>query len=111
MRVWAGFLAVTALFLLAGCSQPGQAPGAATSTASSPGQSLFLSHCVACHMGPGDPPGPDAVIRHSRSLASEAAFAEFLRHPTSAAMPAFDEKTLNEQQVTELYAYLLSQRK
>jgi mono/diheme cytochrome c family protein len=106
-RMWqlASFLMV-GMILFTGCKGTISANPSAESGATSVGHQLFLSHCVSCHMGTTDSSGPNAVIVHSATLQSEAAFKELLRHPTSATMPAFDEKSLDEQAVHELYTYL-----
>jgi mono/diheme cytochrome c family protein len=79
--------------------------------ATSPGQRLFLSNCVSCHMGPGSPPGPNASILDSKSVLSEGAFREQLRHPTSAMMRSFSEQELNNSEVHELYNYVQTRNK
>lgn len=74
----------------------------------SPGQTLFLNHCVSCHMGAGNPPGPNAVILDSSRLLTEASFRDVLRHPVSAMMRSFSEQELSDEDVHVLYQYLLS---
>jgi mono/diheme cytochrome c family protein len=105
MWQFAGFL-IVGMVLLTGCKAPITANLPVGPQATSTGHQLFLSHCVSCHMGATDSSGPNGVIVHSTTLQSEAAFKEVLRHPTSATMPAFDEKTLDERAVHELYTYL-----
>lgn len=89
---------------LSGCQSP--LPEKAVPVATSPGQQLFLSHCVSCHMGAGNPPGPNAVILDSSMLRSEKVFRDLLRHPSSAMMRTFSEQELSDPQVHELYVYL-----
>lgn len=74
-----------------------------------PGQGIFLNHCVSCHTGAGSPPGPNAIVLQSPRLASEADFTAFLRKPSSGMMPPFPEDQLPEAQVHELYVYLKTQ--
>jgi cytochrome c1 len=57
-------------------------------------------------MGAGNPPGPNAVVMNSGTLASEQRFRELLRHPSSAMMRSFSPEELTDAQVHELYVYL-----
>jgi mono/diheme cytochrome c family protein len=114
MRSLISLLAVV-LFLFAGvtlvgCDRPAGERKVTAITPDSKGHQLFLTHCVACHMGATDSSAPNANLLSSDSLKSEDAFKELLRHPRSATMPAFDEKTLNEEAVSELYTYLINER-
>ncbi|HEY9687502.1 MAG TPA: cytochrome c [Coleofasciculaceae cyanobacterium] len=92
---------------LSGCGgeQDSQLPPAPVS----PGQEFFLSNCASCHQGPGNPPGPNAIVTQSAVLASEEAFLLFLRKPTSPMMPAFSVEQMPDSQARELYAYLKTQ--
>lgn len=89
---------------LSGCGepQPGRQPEL------TPGQAVFLNNCATCHMGPGDPPGPNSQIMNSRHLASEEEFARFVRNPGTPMMPPFDEQRLSEAQLKDLYGYITS---
>lgn len=73
-----------------------------------PGQTLFLNHCVSCHMGAGNPPGPNAVILDSSRLLNEPAFRDVLRHPPSAMMRSFSEQELSDADVHLMYEYLVA---
>ncbi len=73
----------------------------------SKGHSLFLSHCVNCHQGLGNPPGPNLVVLESSKLTSETIFAQLLATPTSPMMPSFKGQ-LSADDVHELYSYLKS---
>jgi len=90
--------------LLTGCQPHPQEKTVPVAT--SPGQQLFLSHCVSCHMGAGDPPGPNATVLDSATLRSEMVFREQVRHPASAMMRSFSEQELSDAQLHELYVYL-----
>jgi mono/diheme cytochrome c family protein len=72
----------------------------------SKGQEIFLSQCVRCHQGAGNPPGPNAVIMDSQRLNDEASFRSLLRKPTSPMMRTFTADDLSDQQIHELYNYL-----
>jgi len=72
------------------------------------GQELFLSNCSSCHQGPGNPPGPNAVILDSETLKSQSDFTALLRHPRSAMMTSFSPEVLPEQDIQALYRYVLS---
>ncbi len=99
------YLLALGLLLLSGCASPPPEQNVAVS----PGQQVFLNHCVSCHGGSGSPPGPNALILQSSRLASEADFTAFLRKPSSGMMPPFPQAQLPEAQVHELYVYLKAQ--
>lgn len=110
MRVLTYALMVLLITLpLAGCRQPVQeSQKLADTTKSSKGHQLFINHCASCHMGGNG--APNGVILQSPSLTSEEAFKEVLRHPPTAAMPAFDDKTLPPQDIHALYTYVITHR-
>jgi mono/diheme cytochrome c family protein len=96
---------------IAGCKDSESAPSGQTQQDAPPpavsqGQSLFLTNCVSCHQGLGNPPGPNEVIMDSEKLNTEAAFRNLLRHPASAMMRAFSEQELSNADVHEIYVYL-----
>lgn len=94
-------------FLLTGCQQhTGQPLPGQPSASLSKGQKLFLSHCVNCHQGFGNPPKPDAVVLDSSTLSEEAQFRALLRHPTSPMMQSFSPDVLSDAEVHEIYVYL-----
>lgn len=90
---------------LTGC-QADQAPEDKPAMPVSRGQELFLTHCVSCHQGAGNPPEPNAVVINSSRLKTEADFIELLRHPSSAMMRSFSEQELNAADGHDLYVYL-----
>lgn len=102
------------LLILAGCGNDGQ--DAETRNAEtgpqtvSVGQGLFLNHCVSCHRGGGNPPGPNSIILQSGQLSTEEGFRAFLRHPTTPMMPLFEADRLSNGDVHELFVYLQSAR-
>lgn len=87
----------------------GNAPAVSQPAASAvtPGQQVFLTNCVRCHTGAGNPPGPNDIILGSDRLASSETFRTFLRSPSSSMMPAFDGNRLKDADVDLLYQYLL----
>ena len=99
------------LIVLPGCqarTSQMQLPSDTPAAPLSRGHELFLTHCVSCHMGAGNPPGPNAVILDSETLKSQTVFTALLRHPRSAMMTSFDPEVLPEQDVKALFGYLLS---
>ncbi len=92
------------LLFVSGC---GEQPTEAPKKPLSKGQEIFLTHCVSCHMGVGDPPGPNAVVLDSAKLQLDSRFESFLRKPVSAMMPSFDEHLISKDDAQKLYAYLL----
>lgn len=106
----ATLLLVVAGVTLAACNRPASERKVTAITPDSKGHQLFMTHCVACHMNIADSSAPNESLLRSDTLSSEAAFQQLLRHPRTAAMPAFDEKTLNSEAVGELYTYLISKR-
>lgn len=95
-----------------GCQHQSEQNASQTPIASlPPGQVLFLNHCVSCHMGAGNPPGPNAVILDSSRLTNEAYFRDLLRHPTSAMMRSFSAEELSDADVKILYDYLQSAKR
>lgn len=99
--------ALLLLIFLSGCGSSKSEPAQQTSTTTlPPGQQVFLTHCVACHQGVGNPPGPNATILDSETLHSEDSLRELVRHPKSTMMRAFSEEELSNDDVHELYIYL-----
>ncbi|WP_373531223.1 cytochrome c [Vampirovibrio sp.] len=74
----------------------------------SQGQQIFLSQCVSCHQGAGDPPGPNVVVLNSPTLKQEETFRALLRQPTSSMMRKFSAQELPDAEVHALYEYLSS---
>ena len=101
------FLGVFLTFslLAAGCAN-NASTSAEGPKVSSKGQEVFLNQCMTCHMGAGDPPGPNDVILHSAKLASEDAFSKYVRQPDNGMMPAFSKEPLSDADLKELYAYV-----
>ncbi len=87
---------------------PEESTAAVSTTPLSKGHELFLTHCVSCHQGAGNPPGPNAVILDSETLKSQTEFTALIRHPRSGMMTPFDPETLPDGDAKELYSYLLS---
>lgn len=101
------FAAVLCLLLMSACSG-GPETEKEEQLAKSPGQEIFLNHCMGCHMGAGDPPGPNDVILNSPKMASEDLFKKYIRQPDNGAMPAISESDVSDADVGKLYAYLKS---
>jgi mono/diheme cytochrome c family protein len=94
------------MLCLSGCGSKSEQAQPTSFTPQLPGQRIFLSHCVACHQGTGNPPGPNATILDSDTLQTEQTFRELVRHPRSSMMRTFSEEELSNADVHELYAYL-----
>jgi mono/diheme cytochrome c family protein len=108
-RIILPLLAASVLFV--GCSQHHETLPAEKSVTAQPlskGQQLFLSNCVTCHQGMGDPPGPNAVVLDSSTLSNEESFIALVRQPKSAMMRAFSPEELSDADVKEIYKYLVS---
>jgi mono/diheme cytochrome c family protein len=104
------FPLVAILALLPGCkhsvnqSQVQLPPSAPVSK----GQEIFLAHCVSCHQGPGNPPGPNAVILDSETLKTLKDFKALVRQPRASGMTVFTPDILPDKDVKTLYDYLLT---
>lgn len=97
------------LALLPGCKHSNQSQiQLPPSTPVSKGHEIFLAHCVSCHQGTGNPPGPNAIILDSATLKSFAEFKALLRQPRSAMMTAFSLEALPDKDVKVLYNYILT---
>lgn len=98
------------LVLLAGCNPPDADNTVSTEVQpSSPGHAVFLNNCMVCHQGPGNPPGPNAIITGSEKLASREMFEAFLRNPGQSMMPPFPEGRLSSEDIDQLYEFVKQQ--
>lgn len=93
--------------LLSGCNS-GSGTNETATTPMSPGQEIFLNNCLGCHMGEGDPPGPNSVIRNSTKLTSLEAFTTYIRNPDNGQMPAFGPGQLSDDDLAKLHSYFKS---
>lgn len=93
------FVLILALVLLSAC-------GESTYIEPTPAEAVFLTNCVACHRGPGNPPGPTPQILQSLQTNNLDKFRAFLRKPTSSMMPSFSESQLSNEDIDLLYQYL-----
>jgi ubiquinol-cytochrome c reductase cytochrome c subunit len=94
-----GLTAVAMLFLAAFAESQAPAPGNAAN-----GRRLFdTDGCYQCHgyAAQGGRDGP----RLAATALSAQAMVRYVRRPLGA-MPAFTEKVLSEQDLTDIYAYL-----
>jgi hypothetical protein len=109
-------VAIGVVFVLSGCrafnsgTSASQEVKQTTVSNVSRGQTLFLSHCVDCHQGVGNPPGPNAIITNSEQLNTEGRFRQLLRQPLSPSMRSFSEEDIDNESVHILYTYLISTR-
>lgn len=103
------FLAIAAASLSGCAKKPVETAGPPTLPVPV-GHGLFLTNCAKCHQGPGNPPGPNAIILDSERLNTEESFRDLLRKPTSSAMPAFTDTDLSDGEIHEMYVYLSSSR-
>ncbi|MEB3287247.1 MAG: cytochrome c [Vampirovibrionales bacterium] len=107
MVLFLAFVATLALTLGAcSSSESGSSVPEQTMEITDPGQTVFLNQCVSCHMGAGNPRGPNDIIMRSAKLASEKAFIHYVRQPDNAMMPAFSEAQVSDDELNALYAYL-----
>lgn len=101
---------IAASVLFVGCSQQPETTqnnkGASTQPLSR-GQQQFLSHCVTCHQGVGNPPDPNPVILNSSALESEESFIALVRQPRSMMMPAFSAEELSDDDAKAIYSYVM----
>lgn len=96
---------------LSGCAQgPITQEPARQSGPLTQGQQIFLSHCVSCHQGAGNPPEPNAVIMDSTQLNSETSFKSLIRKPISPMMRAYGPEEISDADVHVLYQYLIGLR-
>lgn len=108
--------AIGVVLVLSGCKAtqsnglPSKDAKPTTVSTVSRGQTLFLSHCVDCHQGVGNPPGPNGIITNSEQLNTEASFRQLLRQPLSPSMRSFSAEDIDDKSVHILYRYLLSVR-
>lgn len=77
------------------------------------GKQLFESYCSRCHPEGGNIVYPDMPIKGSRRLSDFRTFQRFVRDPrmpdgSTGPMPPFSEKQLSDEQVKELYIFLLA---
>ena len=96
------------LLALSACSGDSGSGGQSVAQVKSPGQEVFLNYCMGCHMGAGDPPGPNDVILKSPKMASVELFKKYIRHPDNDAMPSISESDVPDADVGKLYEYLKS---
>ncbi len=95
---------MTMLFLLLSLLQTTQAP-APTGNANS-GKALYTKHtCYFCHGTEGQ--GGAAGARVAGVGGNAQGFIRYVRRP-SGQMPAYSEKILSDQELTDIFAYVRS---
>jgi len=94
---------ILALFLLTSAALLAQARGEGDAAN---GKKLFLADgCYQCHGYVGQ--GGRAGARIGPPVLNTAALIRYVRRP-SGQMPAYTEKVISDQQLTDIYAYLKS---
>jgi len=78
------------------------------------GKQIFESNCSGCHPDGGNVVYPDMPIEGSGRLSDFQTFHRFIRDPrmpdgSTGPMPLFSEKQLSDEQVKELYRYIISE--
>ena len=76
------------------------------------GRKIFVNRCSGCHVNGGNILYPNLPLRSAPQLESYDQFLEFVRNPrlpngSVGPMPAFKPKKLSDQQVRELYDYIV----
>ena len=95
---------MTMLFLLLSLLQTAQAP-APTGNANA-GNALYTKHtCYFCHGTAGQ--GGVAGARVAVVAGNAQGFIRYVRRP-SGQMPAYSEKILSDQELTDIFAYVRS---
>jgi len=72
----------------------------------------FIQSCGACHPDGGNAFRPELPLRKAPQLADFNAFLAYIRSPKTrngspTMMPAFPAENLSDQQVKELYHYII----
>ena len=78
----------------------------------SEGRKIFVTRCSGCHANGGNILKPNLPLRTAPQLESYELFLEFIRNPKlpngrTGPMPALKENELSDQQVRELYNYVI----
>ncbi len=78
------------------------------------GKQIFETNCSRCHPEGGNIFYPDMPIKGSGRLSDFQTFHRFIRDPrmpdgSTGPMPSFSEKQLSDEQVKELYRYIISE--
>ncbi|MGR8932732.1 MAG: DUF2231 domain-containing protein [Gammaproteobacteria bacterium] len=76
------------------------------------GRKIFVNRCSGCHVNGGNILYPNLPLRSAPQLESLDLFNEFIRKPRlpngkTGPMPAFTKDKISDQQVRELYEYVL----
>lgn len=76
------------------------------------GRKIFVNRCSGCHMNGGNILYPHLPLRSAPQLESYEQFMAFIRNPKlpngeTGPMPAFKPNKLSDQQVRELYNYVI----
>lgn len=79
----------------------------------STGRQIFIKRCSGCHVNGGNIFYPNLPLRSAPQLASYQDFAAFIREPRlpngeKGPMPVFKQSKLPDQQVRELYDYVVN---
>jgi mono/diheme cytochrome c family protein len=98
--------AVIAFLLLVSVACLAQTPGNTPAGNPENGKRLFLKHdCYWCHGTAGQ--GSSAGARIGGTALNLQGVMRYVRQPTGS-MPAFTDKVLTDQELTDIYAYLKS---
>lgn len=89
-------------FVLLGAARAGQAQSSASA---SNGKRLFMTYyCYSCHGTEGNGgAGPRIVVG-----ATPDALIRYVRKPTGGNMPAYTSKSISDQELRDIHAYLRS---
>jgi hypothetical protein len=79
----------------------------------SSGEKIFNKNCRVCHINGGNVINPSIPIRGSFKLANIETFKTFIRNPklpdgSKGAMPSFSKSQISDDQVKDLYQYIIS---
>lgn len=98
----------TTLLLLLATGALSQTPAAPTKTGDADhGRQLFERNgCYQCHGHAGQ--GGLAGARLAQTKLPEPAFIAYVRNPSSGSMPPFRPKILSDQDLADIYAYILT---
>jgi mono/diheme cytochrome c family protein len=101
-------MVLVSTLVFSACSGAPGSGGQKEASVKNPGQEVFLNYCMGCHMGAGDPPGPNDVILKSPKMASIELFKKYIRQPDNDAMPPISQSDVSDADVGKLYEYLKS---
>ena len=97
---------IRGLFIMVPCVCLAQTPAPAPAGNAENGKRLFMKHdCYWCHGTAGQ--GSSAGARIGGTALSLQGVMRYVRQP-AGSMPAFTDKVLTDQELTDIYAYLKS---